>query len=71
MSRYKRTGFNVWMKVTQDEYELPIIVADSALALAQKCGTSVNNIHSSWSKYHTGRHSSSPYRKVRIDADDE
>lgn len=59
------------MKVTQDEFELPIIVADSCLALAQKCGTSVNNIHSSLSKYRHGKNRTSPYRKVRIEVDDE
>lgn len=36
----------IWMKVTKDKYELPLIVADTAEELAQKCGTSANNIRS-------------------------
>ena len=38
---------NVWIKVSNDKYELPIAVADTAEELAEICGVNVNNIHSS------------------------
>lgn len=51
---------NIWMKVSNDEYELPIMIADSARELAEKCGTTENSVKSSvshakrgdrWSSY--------------------
>lgn len=35
---------NLWLYVTKDEYELPIIVADSAGQLALRLGIPRNNI---------------------------
>ena len=37
----------VWMKVSDDKYELPEIIADSAKELATKCGIATNSIWTS------------------------
>lgn len=34
----------VYMKVTKDKFELPIVVADSAYELARLCGVNVSTI---------------------------
>ncbi len=61
---------NVWLKVTLDEYEYPLVIADSSAELAKLCGTTVGNIYSSMSHAkHDGR--KSPYRKVRVEIDDD
>ena len=58
----------VWMKVTNDKYELPVLVADSAPELAKMLGCSPNNIYSSLS-HAKHRRQNSPYRKVVINDD--
>ncbi len=67
MSRYtpKDGCRTIWMKVTSDELELPVAVADTAEQLAQMCGTTVGSIYSSVSKAKHGRETTS-YRKVRV-----
>lgn len=35
----------VWLKVTNDRYELPVAVADSGKELARICGVSENNVY--------------------------
>lgn len=59
----------VYVKVTSDEYELPIFVADSVKELAQMCGTSVNSILSYMSHYKnkTSTVTACPYRKIYFD----
>lgn len=60
----------IWLKVTHDEYELPLVIADSLQEMANKVGTSRNAIASSYSHYiHGGPWSS--YRKVEIEEDDD
>jgi len=65
LSAYKRTGMNIWLKVTQDKYELPVAVADSSEELARMCGVTASSIHSSMSHAKDGTRKT-PYRKVRI-----
>ena len=55
----------VWMKVTNDKYELPVLVADSAPELAKMLGCSPNNIYSSLS-HAKHRRQNTTYRKVVI-----
>lgn len=72
MSAYKpKDGCrNVWLNVTMDEYELPVAVADTAAQLAQILGTTEMTILSSISHAkHDGR--KTPYRKVRVEIDEE
>lgn len=54
----------IYMAVTPDKYELPIDFAESAGELAEKIGTTKNNIQSSISKNLPG--SFTGYRFVRV-----
>lgn len=40
----------LWLLVTSDKYELPLVVEDSAGRLARRLGTKANNIISAISK---------------------
>ena len=55
----------VWMKVTNDKYELPVLVADSAPELAKMLGCSPNSIYSSLS-HAKHRRQNTTYRKVVV-----
>lgn len=57
----------LWMEVTQDDLELPVIVADSVLSLARKKGVSVSTIKSALSRYRKGKIKKCRYRKVEIE----
>lgn len=56
----------LYLKVTKDKYELPLIVTEGAQELADKEGVNVNTIYSSISHYERGDQNS-PYRRVRIE----
>lgn len=56
---------NIWIKVTNDKYELPVAVADSAEELAQLCGVKTNNIHSSRS-HAKAQGQKTQYRLVKV-----
>lgn len=59
----------LWLKVTNDKYELPLIVADSAKELAEQLGKRTNNIYSAISK--ARRRGKNPvYRKVVVEDED-
>lgn len=58
------------MMVTKDEYELPLVIADTAKELAAKTGYSENNIRSTISHYESGRHKKVKFYKIRIDEDE-
>jgi predicted DNA-binding transcriptional regulator AlpA len=55
------------MKVTNDKYELPLVVADSVQELADILGVSRNSIYSSMSHVKAGDSKSTPYRKVEVE----
>lgn len=59
----------IWMLVTDDEYELPLVVADTAGILARRLGTTAANIYSLMSRdrAHGKR---SKYVKVEVDDDE-
>lgn len=59
-----RYGF-LWLLVSQDEYELPLAVADSATELARMVGTTQNNI-SSTITHQAERGAKSKYIKVKV-----
>lgn len=44
----------LWMEVTQDEFELPVCVADSIQELAEAAGTTKRNIQYALSKRKRG-----------------
>lgn len=53
----------LYMKVTKDEYELPLIVEDSPTKLAQRLGLKVGSVTSMVSKNRSGF--------VKVEVDDE
>jgi len=61
----------LWLKVTEDKYELPMVVADSLTELSEILGVSTHSISSSLLRHKKMKHKDgsaypSPYRKVRI-----
>lgn len=59
----------LWMKVTTDRLELPLMVCDTARELAERCGTSTNCVISMASRAHKGKVKKTPYRSVKIEED--
>ena len=57
-------GKYIWMAVEADEYELPIVLADSAQELADICGVHRNTVLSSEFRQETGRKTGFRYKKV-------
>ena len=57
----------IWMCVEADEYELPLIVADSAKELARKMGLSVDTVTVAAYRGHSGKTTGRKFVKVRID----
>ena len=45
----------VWMEVSADKYELPVVMADSAKELAKMCGKRESTIRTSASRYNRGK----------------
>ena len=56
----------MWLAVTPDEYELPLIVADSAAELGRKCGISKSTIKVAERLGCSGERSGRKIVKVRI-----
>lgn len=54
----------IWMKVTNDIYELPVAVADNPRELAKLCGTTANAVKSGVSHVRKGHQKRSSYVKV-------
>lgn len=59
----------VWIAVSQDEYELPIAVADSGTELAEILGIDKRTIFSTRSHYKDGTLKSCRYHKIEVDDD--
>ena len=59
----------LYIKVTHDEYELPIAVARSTDELAKITGDNPNSIKSQISKFEHGKLAFSPFRRVILDDD--
>lgn len=57
----------LWMKVTDDEYELPIAIGDSAKELAARVGVTENVVHTLVYRKRKGINKSSIYVKVEIE----
>lgn len=59
----------VWMEISRDKYELPLIVAFSARELADACGVKLSTVKTSASKYNTGRYENRfcRFRSVKIE----
>lgn len=61
----------LWMKVTNDKYELPIAIAESAYELADMLGINANVIYSQMSHFKAGRTKSCPYIQIKEGDEDE
>jgi hypothetical protein len=57
------------MKVTKDEFQLPLVIADSSVELAEMCGTTANNITSIALRGRTGEIKNPSYVKVKVERD--
>lgn len=57
----------LWICISQDEYELPIAVADTQRELAEMVGVKKESIRTEFSKWKHGFRNSCRYRKVEID----
>ena len=55
------------MLVSDDAYELPLIIASTAQELADKAGTTANNVRSCASKYASGKLLHSRYQRIVFD----
>ena len=64
-------GNVVYLKVSHDKYELPLVVADSVREMAEICGVPENNISSLISKYEHGILKCTSFMKVVIPEDME
>lgn len=60
----------LFMKITEDKYELPLIVTPNISELADKCGVTRNSIESEISRYYHGRIKSCKYRRVDVEEDE-
>ena len=60
----------LYLKVTSDKYELPLVVADSAIELAEKLGVSRNLVYSHISHMRNGNVKKSSIHVVEVDDDD-
>lgn len=61
----------LWLYVTYDEYELPLIVADSCSELARKCGVKATSIYSILRKIENGSLNKSRYIVVNVEDEEE
>ena len=61
----------LWMEVTMDELELPVVIAGSADELARICHTNTNNIYSATSKMRRQKRKRSRFVKVEIEETDD
>lgn len=63
----RKTPKAVYMKVTKDELELPVAVAETVKELSIMTGRSINAIRSSISKHEHGKLKRSVYVRVILD----
>ena len=61
---------NLWLEVSDDEYELPVAVADSAEQLSRMTGRHPHAVLDMVSKHKRGLVKKCRFVKVRIDDDD-
>ena len=57
----------IWMEVTQDEYELPVAVADTSFELSRMRGLEKRTVLKDLWRWKNGKVSRCKYRKVEID----
>lgn len=60
----------LYLKVTDDKYEFPIVIADSLTELAEKLGISKQSIKTCMYLFRHGKTKKCRYVKVEVDDDD-
>lgn len=55
----------IYMLVTDDKYELPVYIADTAQELADLAGTSKGCVHSSVNRWEKGKVKKTRYIRIR------
>jgi len=61
----------IWMLVTTDKFEFPVVMAKSATELARLCGVDRNSILAQVNRVKLGKRKRSRYVCVEIDEDEE
>ena len=61
---------SLWIKLSDDEYLLPEMVADSAYKLSKMCGVKQKTIQGSWRRYKNGTLYHRP-RFIKVEVDDD
>lgn len=61
---------NIWMKISDDKYELPVAVADTVTELAQICGITKETIIAQRSRQKR-KGTSCRYLKIEVEDDEE
>lgn len=61
----KRVNY-LWLAVTPDQYELPLVVCDTIDELAARFNVSTENVQSLISKNSSGKRSGRKFVKVRV-----
>lgn len=56
----------VWMVVSNDKYELPVYIADTARELAELVGSTENNVRTCYQHYVKGDSKTCRYRRVEL-----
>lgn len=60
----------IWLKVTDDVYELPVCVANSCHELARRCGVTTKSIYARMAKAkQTG--GGCIYQRIRVEKEEE
>lgn len=61
----------VWMEISQDKYELPVAVANTAKDLARICGVEISTVRSSASRANQGHEGNRfcRFRSVEIESE--
>lgn len=57
---------SLWLLVTEDKYEFPLLICDSLQELAAKTGVKAASIKQSVSRGENGKYKKSKWRRVRI-----
>jgi len=60
----------IWMEVSKDRYELPVVVADSCAELARRCGVKKNSIFMHVSRCRRGQIRQQRFVKVEVEDDE-
>lgn len=66
MGKKKGRRNYIWMVVSDDKYEFPLVMADTAKELAELIGTTETSVRSNYCHYLKGDISYCKFRKVEL-----